>query len=222
MSPNDVLVSESVPISPISESLHDAQGYERVVLAEVMIPDTPNAFGDIAGADAIKEFAYEFARQGFGIDVNHDQQDIQHTDAIVVESFIAREGDRDFIPGSWVVGMRILSDDLWQKVLDNEINGFSFEALTYVKTVVLQNLRNRQVSGTTEPHPEDGHTHDYVVILDPLNKPIAGGTSVVNGHSHTIASHTVTNATQGHSHRYQVIDQLSEQRDDEADDSETE
>lgn len=210
------------PISPIKESLRDDQGFERVVMAEVFIPDTPNSFGDIATAEAIKEYAYEFARRGFGIDVEHDNVDVQHKDVIVVESFIAREGDPEFIPGSWVVGMRILSDELWQKVLDNEINGFSYEALSFVKTVVVQNLRDRQVQGTTSPDPDDGHTHTYVVMLDALNRPVAGGTSVVNGHSHTITSHTVTDEAAGHNHRYQVIDQLSEEDDDEYEDSETE
>lgn len=211
----------SKEMTPIGDSLRDDAGYERVVMAEVFIPDTPNVYGDIASREAIKEYAYEFARQGFGIDVEHDNVDVQHKDVIVVESFIAREGDRDFIPGSWVVGMRVLSDELWQKVLDNEINGFSFEALSWTRAVVLQNLRNRQVQGTTAPDPNDGHTHDYVVLLDALNRPVAGGTSVVNGHSHTIASHTVTNESNGHTHRFQVIDQSTEDENDEAEDSET-
>ena len=178
--------------------------FERVVMAEVLIPDIPNAFGDVYTHDAIREFAYEFARNGYGIDLNHDNVDVQG-DVVVVESFIARENDTDFIPGSWVVAMKIYSDDIWARVLSGEINGYSFEALCHMQPVSITNLRNRQVAGTTEPDPMDGHTHTFLVILTPLNKPIAGSTGVTNGHSHRIAVHTVTESEDGHSHRYQVI-----------------
>ena len=185
--------------------------YERVVLAEVLIPDVPNSYGDVMTREAIKEFVYEFARQGFGIDVDHDQIDVQGKDAIVVESFLAREGDPTFIPGSWVVGMKILSDDLWGRIMSGEINGYSYEAEVYMTEVTFQNLRNRQVAGVTEPDPVDGHTHTYLVMLNALNRPISGGTGVTDGHSHRIVSHTVTEPSISvfgageHSHRYQVI-----------------
>lgn len=178
--------------------------FERVVMAEVLIPDIPNVFGDIYTQDAIREFAYEFARKGYGIDVNHDNVDVS-SDVCVVESFIARESDPDFIPGSWVVAMKIFSDEIWQSVLAGEINGYSFEALCSLQPVTIENFRNRQVVGVTEPDPFDGHTHSFIVILSPLNKPIAGSTGVTDGHSHRIAKHTVTEVDSGHSHRYQVI-----------------
>lgn len=187
----------------------DAQ-WERYVMCELLIPDTPNTYGDITTREGIKEFAFEFARQGYGLDINHDQVDRKGQDLVVVESFIAREGDPTFIPGSWVIGMKILSDEIWQMVLDGELNGFSYEAEVSMFEVVIQNLRNRQVSGETEPDPHDGHTHTYLVILDPLNQPVSGGTGITNGHSHRIVSHTVTEYAQDflgfqHSHRYQVI-----------------
>lgn len=184
--------------------------WERYILCELLLPDTPNTYGDIMTREGIKEAAFEFARQGYGLDINHDQVDRKGQDLVVVESFIAREGDPTFIEGSWVIGMKILSDEIWQMVLDGELNGFSYEAEVSMFEVVIQNLRNRQVSGETEPDPRDGHTHTYLVIVDPLNRPISGGTGITNGHSHRIVSHTVTehaNDLTGfqHSHRYQVI-----------------
>lgn len=189
----------------------DTPDWERVVMAEVLVPDVPNVFGDIYTREAIKEFAYAYAREGYGIDVDHDRVDILPArDAFVCESFIVRAGDPDFIEGSWVVAMKIEKDEIWQAILDGEINGYSFDALCEMTEVIVQNLRNRQVVGVTEPDPYDGHTHDYVVLLNVFNRPISGGTGVTNGHSHRIVSHTVTEPETGlfgkpHSHRFQVL-----------------
>lgn len=202
-------------------SLHLIQRYdgefERVCYAELLIPDTPNHYGDITTREMVREFAYEFARQGYGVDVNHDGVNVQGTELVIVESFITRPGDPDFIEGSWVVGMKILSDDLWNQVLAGTLNGFSFEAECYMTPILIQNLKNRQVTGETEPDLIDGHTHPYLVLLDPLNNPISGGTGETNGHSHRITTHTVTGVARAfggvnHSHRYQVI--VDENEDD--------
>lgn len=184
--------------------------YEQVVMAEVLVPDVPNVYGDIYTREAIREFAYEFARQGYGIDVNHDNVDVDGQDAIVVETFIARNGDPDFLEGSWVVGMKILDPALWLKILTGQINGYSFEADAFMVPIIFQNLASRQVVGVTEPDPIDGHTHEFLVMLNVFNRPISGGTGTSAGHSHRIVSHTVTEVAgsllgRQHTHRYQVL-----------------
>lgn len=183
----------------------DTQEWEQVVACEVLIPNVPNVYGDIYTEDAIVEFMIAFEQQGYGVDVNHNQLDVKDEAVEVVGSFIADETTPEFIKGSWVVVCHILDDDLWQQILDGDIAGYSFEATAAMTPVTIQNLANREVSGTTEPDPNDGHTHDFLVILDPLNKPLAGGTGFTNGHAHTITTHTVTDESNGHVHRYQVI-----------------
>lgn len=175
-------------------------------MCELLIPDTPNSYGDIYTREAIKDFCYEFAMQGFGIDVNHDNVDVTGK-VYVVESFLARPGDPVFIEGSWVLAMKILDDTIWQQVLDGELNGYSYEAMVTMLPVEITNLRNRTVTGVTKPDLSDGHTHNYTVTLDPLNKPISGSTDVVDGHSHTISYHTFTDFADAHQHRYDVLDQ---------------
>lgn len=179
--------------------------WEQVVMAEVLIPNIPNVYGDLYTAQAIRDFAYAFAMAGYGIDVEHDQNDVNGVDAATVESFIVRPGDPDFIEGSWVVAMKILNPDLWADILSGEINGYSFEAICAMTPIMIQNLRNRQVSGVTEEDPEDGHTHTFLVLLDPLNRPITGGTGVTDDHFHTITTHSITDVADDHVHRYQVI-----------------
>lgn len=187
-----------------------ADQFERVVFSELLIPNTPNSYGDITSEASIRDFAYQFAIQGYGMDINHDKVDVGGVKCVVVESFIARPGDPDFIVGSWVIGVKILDDALWDDIMNGNINGFSYQADVWMQEILLENLRNRTVTGVTEPDLYDGHTHTYAVVLDPLNKPISGGTGITNGHSHNIRNATFTTATDGHRHRYQVIQKEKE------------
>lgn len=178
--------------------------FERIVWAEVLVPETPNVAGDYWTHGAIAEAAYAFMRQGFGIDVEHDNADITGS-VKVVESFIARAGDPDFIEGSWVIGMYIGDDALWQQVLDGEINGFSYEAIVQFLPMVFTYEESGVRVGTTEPDPYDGHTHQFLVIVDEVGRTEEGGTDAVNGHSHTISGSTVTDEAAGHTHRFNVV-----------------
>lgn len=179
--------------------------WEQIAFAEVLVPNTPNTYGDVYTPESIVEFAYEFARQGYGLDVDHDNQDVSGSGYYVVESFIAREGDPDFIPGSWVVGIKVVDPDLWQRILNGEINGFSYEAIVEMIPVDIDGSEVHQVTGVTSPHPEDGHTHTYLLMVDGMGNPQVSATSETNGHSHRILNHTVTEVAEGHNHRIQVV-----------------
>jgi hypothetical protein len=186
------------------------QGWEQIVMGEVLIPDTPNVYGDIYTKGSIRQFATEFMKTGLNseviLDIAHDNVDITGQ-AYVVESFIARDGDQDFIPGSWVIAVWIVDPTIWQMVLDGKINGFSYEALVGMQPVMIENLQSGIVTGITAPDPLDGHTHTYAVVVNQLNVPISGETGVTDGHSHTISYHTKTDKTNGHTHRFDVINQ---------------
>lgn len=182
-----------------------ADGWERVVFAEVLIPDSTNVYGDFHTKESVKEFAYGFMKQGFGFEVTHDSID-RTGDLYVVESFIARPGDPDFIEGAWVVGSYIADDDLWQSVLSGEYNGYSYQATVQYLDVDMVMPLDRVRVGVTEPDLEDGHVHDFVVILDDDGRPIAGGTRDTGGHVHAIRSHTFTEVSAGHNHLYNFVE----------------
>lgn len=189
----------------IKTVVRSEDGWDRLVFAEVLVPDVPNVFNDYWTKDAIRRAAYMFMMRGFGIDVEHDNVDIMGGGAYVIESFIARPGDPDFIEGSWVVGMHITDDTLWQDVLDGKINGFSYEASVEFFSAVLEVTDDGVRTGVTEPDPFDGHTHHFMVLVDETNRPVSGGTSEELGHSHTISTHTVTDETDDHVHRYNLV-----------------
>lgn len=182
----------------------EAPEWEQVAFAEVLVPETRNVFGDYWSRESIRECAYAFMREGFGIDIDHDNVD-QSDKIHVVETFIARKGDPDFIEGSWVVGVKIEDAEIWQKILDNEINGYSYEAVIEFLKATLKMEDDGVRTGFTEPDPEDGHRHAFMVMVDEDNRPVSGGTDEVNGHSHVISIHTVTNEADGHTHRYNIV-----------------
>lgn len=189
----------------VSIKRKDGEEWERVVFAEVLIPDVPNVYGDLWSKKAVREAAYEFLRQGYGIDVDHDNVDVSGP-VHVVESFIVRPGDEDFIEGSWVIAMRVEDDVLWQKILDNEINGYSYEAMvSFIDGVFVDDTDDGTRTGYTEPDVNDGHKHAFAILVDAENRPLSGGTDEVNGHSHTISNHTVTDEADGHTHRFNIV-----------------
>ena len=180
-------------------------GFEHIAFAEVLVPDKPNVYGDFHTKESVRDFAYGFMVGGFSIDVEHDNNDVTGK-VHVVESFIARPGDPDFVEGAWVVGIYVPDDELWQDILDNKINGFSYEALVSAiqATVDVPDIRVR--TGITEPDPFDGHTHYFTIVLGDDERPYMGGTSYTNGHVHSISTHTYTDDAFEHKHRYNFID----------------
>lgn len=185
----------------------DSNGFERVVYAEVLIPDVPTAFGDVHTVESIKNFAYGFAKSGYEVDIEHAKETAEDKFTIV-ESFIAREYDTDFVPNSWVVGALITDDELWQEVIDGTINGFSYQALVKFTEIEMEVPEFQTITGATEPDLIDRHVHDYIVVLDSDFKPIYGGTSESNGHTHSISKAVSTDSKFNHTHRYNFIDQI--------------
>ena len=101
---------------------------KRLVYGEVYPPGLPDTDGDFMTAEEIEKMAHGFMRrfsQG-NVDSQHDRRE---NGSVVVESFIAREGDPTFIPGSWVVGVFVEDDRVWEGVKKGEFNGFSMDAM---------------------------------------------------------------------------------------------
>ena len=69
----------------------------QIVWAEVYAPLKVDTHGDFMRADEIRKMAYNFMShsRNHAIDVQHDQKE-DRWDHVVVESFIAREGDPTF------------------------------------------------------------------------------------------------------------------------------
>lgn len=180
---------------------------QRIVFAEVYAPNRPDSDGEFMDAVSIRKMAYQFMSEMKLDQIDHGHTNELVADARVVESFIARKNDPDFIEGSWVVGVHIPKDEDWDKVEKGEWNGFSIEAFVS-KTVVDAELEIPPIlSGKTIK--SEGHEHMFHVAYDESGRFMGGKTDVVNGHFHTIKRGTLTEETNGHTHRFSHIENLS-------------
>jgi hypothetical protein len=83
-------------------------------------------------AEEIEKMAHGFMKNArtTAIDLNHDNE--TNYGCYMVESFIARAGDPDYMPGAWVGVVKVENDRIWKMIRDGELTGFSFEGMGYV------------------------------------------------------------------------------------------
>ncbi len=175
---------------------------------EVYAPGQVDTDGEGMLAEDILKMAHDFIANGKvkALDMEHSHV---LSGAEVVESFIARESDPDFTPGSWVLGIRMKDGPLWDKIKSGEINGFSVEA-SVIKLVsdIPKNLPEFASGETEPPVDQEGvepHTHAFFVEFDSNGRVAFGKTdSAEDGHSHEITGTVTTNKSLGHSHRFFV------------------
>jgi len=182
---------------------------ERLVYGEVYSPLHVDTDTEAMTRDEIRRMAHRFLASGRvnKIDVQHDREE---SGCVVAESFIAKANDPDgFIDGSWVLGVYVLPDDLWDAVKKGEINGFSFYgAVDKVPTEVMVEV-TKKMEGETEKSiagalPE--HSHQVTLFFGDNGRIIAGQTEVAMGHSHEVLRATATEKALGHSHRLVTIE----------------
>jgi hypothetical protein len=180
-----------------------ADDEQQVVLAEVYAPGVPDSQGDFMTAEEIRLMAYGFMKKGQmgNVDREHDNQTFGAT---IVESFIARDGDPDFIPGSWVVGVYIPDPAQWANVKNGTFNGFSFdgEGDRHDREITLE-VPDWLVGETSVTND---HSHVFTVRYGPSGEFLGGETGITDGHSHEIKRGTVTEETDGHDHRFSYVE----------------
>ena len=179
---------------------------EHLVFAEVYVPNVPDTDGEFMTTESVKSMAYQFMR-----DFNLKNIDVQHDNvlvdgACVVESFIARESDPEFIVGSWVVGVHVPDETTWQQIKRGELNGFSLEALVSRHPTQLTLEVPPVIRGTT--NEVNGHSHEFFVTYDVVGNFVGGTTSHVDGHHHNIARGTLTEDSMLHHHTFSFVENL--------------
>jgi hypothetical protein len=179
---------------------------EQIVFGEVYAPDFPDSQGDYMTPGEIKKMAYNFMRKGAmsNIDTNHTQQP---NGSYVAESFIAREDDPVFIPGSWVIGVKVPDPALWQMVKTGELNGFSLDGFGVRTEKPLVVDMPELLKGETDEVRD--HHHAFTVRFDHEGNFMGGMTNPgPDGHVHKIARGTVTEdaGVIPHNHRFSFVE----------------
>ncbi len=178
---------------------------QRIIYAPVYCPYRVDTDDEAMIPGEIERMAYGFILNGRWdcIDMNHDRV---KSGCQVVESFIARKGDPDFVEGEWVLGIKIFRDDVWEKVLKGELNGLSFSSKNVpMRTGYLVDLLH-PVSGTGTTEPSDGgplpsHSHDIDIEFTEDARVIPTLTAETLGHKHEVKRMTATGISVDHAHR---------------------
>lgn len=192
--------AQHTAVAPIKKT--DSE--QQIVYGEVYAPGFPDSQGDYMTRETIQEMAYEFLRKGLvhNIDMHHTRE---LTGSYVVESFIARDDDSIFIPGSWVIGVKIPDPVVWGLVKSGELNGFSLDGIgVRVETELEMELPEAVTGRTTKA---DGHDHEFTVRFDRDGNFLGGVTSPgPDGHVHKIVRGTQTETTDGHAHLFSFVE----------------
>ena len=178
----------------------------QIVWGEVYAPGFPDSQGDFMTAPQIREMSYRFVAKGnmTAIDKMHDQVEGAAT---IVESFIARDNDPDFIPGSWVLGVHVPDRETWAGIKKGDFNGFSLDGIGHRVPRLIELDLPDELTGETADAA--GHHHGFIVKFDTDGNFLGGQTLPArDGHVHRILRGTATETTNDHSHRFSFVEGL--------------
>jgi hypothetical protein len=177
----------------------------QVVFVEVYAPGIPDSQQDFMTKDEIRKMAWEFLLSGQtkNVDREHDNRTFG---AGIVESFIARDDDPTFIPGSWVVGIHVPDAMTWSMIKQGYINGVSLDGEgDRLPRDISLNMPDWLTGETTT---DMNHSHAFVVRYGSSGEFLGGETDIVEGHKHEIVRGTVTEEADGHTHRFSFVEQI--------------
>jgi site-specific DNA-adenine methylase len=100
---------------------------ERFVLGVVLEPEVVDAQGDIYSAEEVRQAAHRFMEEFGGLGLMHRFR--VNGDVKILESYLAPSdfefGDTKVRKGTWLLAVRIIEDELWERVKDGQLTGFS-------------------------------------------------------------------------------------------------
>ena len=99
---------------------------KQIVFGEVYVPDREDTDGNFMNAETIENMAHDFLANKYNSHIS-EEHDGNEDKGCIVESFIARNGDPDFIQGAWVIGVYVPDKEVWDKIESGELTGFSLE-----------------------------------------------------------------------------------------------
>ncbi len=185
---------------------------KQLAYGEVYIPMIPDSQGDFMTSEEIEKMAHQFMKDGLlrGVDTQHDLAD---NGSIVVESFLVRKGDLDFIEGAWVAGVWV-PDDVWPLVKSGELGGFSmYGSGTRIPTMITIEIPASGImKGDTDV--AESHSHVFTLRFDTETGEFLGGSTDEgpDGFSHNITKGTVTDEAgpegEKHRHRFSFVEAL--------------
>ncbi len=140
---NPAIESDFIAFSSNAKEYFSVNNELKELLGAAMIPGLPiyrnsEQTGEYVATfskETVRQIAQVFAQKGFFNNTN-----IEHTlipaDSYIFQSYITDEAKGITAPkgvtvpdGSWIVGVKVLNDSVWQNIKNGSIKGFSVEGI---------------------------------------------------------------------------------------------
>ncbi len=138
---------------------------KRIITGIALIPgqeiirrtETGDYYNVMYSVDTIEKYAYNFI-MGNKKDNITEEHLYSTNGAKLVESYLSKEdgelGFEDAVKGTWFISYKVDSDELWEKILNNEYNGFSIE-IQFTKMDLIEKQKNNKIEMDKEIKNED-------------------------------------------------------------------
>lgn len=112
---------------------------ERYVLGVVLAPETADSQGDIYSHHEVRKAAHTYME--LARDLGKQHKEIMTTEQLrILESYVAPVdfsiGEEKVTSGTWLMGIRVVDDDLWDGIKKGDFTGFSIGGAAYRKPEV--------------------------------------------------------------------------------------
>lgn len=131
--------SQEVQLTTLCKDMNELGEIHAVVYA----PERVDSQGDVASAEVIKDFAYDFQKYGSGIDIQHNEEVLEKEDIFIAETFIVQKDDPRFldikdyegnivdVTGGWGVVLKVESEDLRERYRSGDWRGISMGGVAF-------------------------------------------------------------------------------------------
>jgi DNA adenine methylase len=146
---------------------------ERYVLGIVLEPEVVDAQGDIYSAEEIRQAAHRFMEEFGGLGLMHRMQ--VNGQVKILESYLAPVdfdlGGVRLRKGTWLLAVRILSDELWTQVKDGTLSGFSIGGSARKVPELAPGPQGARPGDTTKPAARGDDTDGSALATAPAPTP---------------------------------------------------
>jgi hypothetical protein len=108
---------------------------ERYVLGVVLTPETVDSQGDIYSHDEVRKAAHDYMEHAGALGKQHGE--IVTGKLKILESYVSPADftieEETVAKGTWLMGIRVVDDELWDGVKKGEFTGFSIGGQAYRK-----------------------------------------------------------------------------------------
>lgn len=106
---------------------------ERYVLGVVLAPETTDSQGDIYSADEVRKAAHDYMENAGALGKQH--REIVTGKLKILESYLAPADftvdEETIVKGTWIMGIRVIDNDLWDGIKKGDFTGFSIGGQAY-------------------------------------------------------------------------------------------